>query len=209
MQDEHQVHPMLSRPPSTLPSEPATQSAENAALCLRRHGSLAVRVERGSGHRHARSCHRLQRVASHLVEDGTRHPSKGYGFAFRDGTRAEGQRAVATPRADWICGRQRAGPFILPSLSAPRIRSRLRRTASSTRCAGCCPRGSCDVAHAACCQRVVCTIGGDRSAGSAAVRQLARRTVRHVAIAHGTRLSRLRQRDFKGRSRSTAARQRR
>jgi hypothetical protein len=108
------------------------------------------------------------------------------GIAHRRGTGAGRCRAAPNPRADWICGRRRADPFIWPSLHpgdfASRMRSRLRRSASRARGAQRCPRGSGGAAGAARWRGAICTAGCSTGAGPAAVR-------RHVSHKGGRSIS--------------------
>ena len=104
--------------------------------------------------------HKLQRKAAYRIEDGTRPGPVPSGFALCDGTQAASRRAAATPRADWLGGSARAGPFILPSLVTGPQAARLRVPASRMRCLQRCQTGSASAARAARWRQDICTMDG-------------------------------------------------
>lgn len=114
---------------------------------------------------------------AHVIANGTRQTPQPCGFPCRQGTRETPRGAAANQRADWLSGARRATPFIWPSVSAPRIRSRLRPAASRAPGAQRSLEGCAGAASAARWRRAPCTSRYSRSAALAAVRRHGWRTV--------------------------------
>lgn len=99
------------------------------------------------------------------------------------GTRMSPCGAAANPRADCLEGAGRATPFIWPSVSASRIRSRLRPAASRAPSVQRCQQGTSSAASAAPWRRNFCSLDCSRCVGEAAFRQCGGRSAAHGLLA--------------------------
>lgn len=129
---------------------------------------------------------------AHAIANGTRQTPQPCGFLCRQGTRETPRGAAANPRADWLSGARRATPFIWPSVSAFRIRSRLRPSASRARGAQRSLEGRAGAAGAARWRRAPCTPEYSRSTAWVAVRRHAWRTFGRSFWARTTQARRMR-----------------
>ena len=163
--------PKLEHRTSRRPSEPARRSLSYVAQSV---PSVPMDGPGSGQHRptlYVLPWRRRQRTVAHRMGNGTRTRPAPCAKLCSHGTRGCMRGAAPNPRADWLGGRRRAGPFFLPSVFAFRIHSRLRLAASRARGAQRSLQGRAGAAGAARWRLTPCTPECGRNTVSAAVRR--------------------------------------
>lgn len=176
-------HLKPSRRTSKRLSAPARQTAATQDLKPPSGPPAVLGTGPLSAYPYAKPWHKIQHGIAQQIQGGTQQNSVRCGIACPRSTQHCQRGAALNPRADWLGGHRRAGPFILPSVFASRIRSRLRPAASRALRTQRRLNNSEGAAGAARWRQEVCTVECNLRTCVGAFRLLRRRSTEHVRSA--------------------------